>query len=217
MDRWVRWAPVTGLIFAVLIIVSFAISGETPDVNDSGQHVINYFTDNKDSQLASGFLGAYASVFFLFWGATFRGYIRRVSPESSTLAALSFGGAVALAIGGAIFSGITVALSDAPDKLDPGAAQALNVLNNDLFPPLIVGVAVFSIANGLATLRWGILPAWLGWVALLIGVVAITPIGFFGALAMVVWTIVVSILLLVRGRNEPTRATAPPPASSVPA
>jgi hypothetical protein len=217
MDRWIRWAPVSGLIFAALVIASFAVSGETPDVNDSGRHVINFFTDNRDSQLASGILGAYASVFFLFWAGTLRGHIRRLQPGSSTLAAMSFGGGIAVAVGGAIFSGITVALSDAPDKLDPGAAQALNVLNNDLFPPLIVGVAVFMIANGLVTLRWGILPAWLGWIALLIGVVALTPIGFFAALAMVIWTIVVSILLLVRGRSETTTAATPPPASSVPA
>jgi hypothetical protein len=202
MSRWVRWAPLSGIVFAALIIASFAVSGSTPGVKATGQHVISYYTDNRGSQLASAFLGLYAIVFFLFFAAALRGYLRRAEPESGSLAAMSLGGAVLLAVGGAIFASVTIGLADAPDKLGADAAQALNVLNNDFFVPLIAGVCVFMIANGVATIRWGVLPAWLGWIAILIAIVAVTPIGFFGFLATVIWIIVVSVLLLLRARAE---------------
>jgi hypothetical protein len=206
MSRWSKWVPLTGVAFAALIIASFAVSGETPGVGASPQHVVSWFTDHKDSQLASALLGMYAVVFFLFFAAFLRSYIVRVRPEAGALAALSLGGAVLLAVGGAAFAAITFALADKPDKLGGDAAQALNVLNNDFFAPLVIGACVFMIANGIATVRWGILPAWLGWIAILIGVVCVTPIGFFGVLASVAWVIVVSVLLFLRAPAE----TAPP-------
>jgi hypothetical protein len=42
------------------------------------------------------------------------------------------------------------------------------------------------------------LPVWLGWIALLIGVVTVTPIGFFGFLATLAWVLIVSILMVMR-------------------
>lgn len=202
MSRWVRWAPLSGIVFAALIIASFAVSGSTPGVKATGQHVISYYTDHRGSELASAFLGAYAIVFLLFFAAALRGHLRRVEPDSGTLAAMSLGGAVLLAVGGGIFASVTFGLADAPDRLGADAAQALNVLNNDFFVPLVAGVCVFMIANGLAAIRWGVLPAWLGWIAIVIAIVAVTPIGFFGFLATVIWIIVVSVLLLLRARAE---------------
>jgi len=83
------------------------------------------------------------------------------------------------------------------------------VFSSDLFVPLVAGACVFMIANGLLTLRHGVLPAWLGWIALLIGVVSVTPIGFIGFLATMGWVLVVSVLLVVRE----VRSTAPATAS----
>jgi hypothetical protein len=137
--------------------------------------------------------------------------MRRVEPQTGTLAALSLGGAVLLAVGCAIFTSTTIAVSDAPDKLGSDAAQALNVLNNDFFAPLIVGVCVFMIANALATIRWGVLPAWLGWIAIVIAIVSVTPIGFFGFLATVVCVIVVSVLLFLQAPTEAAATASPPP------
>jgi hypothetical protein len=136
---------------------------------------------------------------------TFRG-----SAAGDVLPALSFGGAVLVAVGGSIFASVTIALSDVPGKLGPGAAQALNALSNDFFVPLIAGTCVFMIANGLATLRGRTLLAWLGWIGILIGIVAITPVGFFGFLGLMGWTLLVSVLLVVRRRRDLAGSGAPP-------
>lgn len=215
MRTWGRWAPLCGVVFVACLVTSFALSGSTPDVRASGTKVISYYVSDRSAQQGAGFLGVYAIVFFLFFAAAFRAHIRRLQPGSGPLAALSFGGAVLLAVGGGVLTTTQIALSDAPSALSPAAAQALNVLSNDAFAPLMAGAAVFMIANGLAAIRFRILPAWLGWVALVIGVLALTPIGFLGFLATMGWVLVVSVLITVREfRAAPAPATAPEPATT---
>jgi hypothetical protein len=202
MNRWIGLAPLTGVLFFGLLLASFIVGGSTPGSDATGQHVISFYTAHRSRQQVSAFLGFYAVVFFLFFAGVLRARLREASPEGSPLAALSFGGALLVAIGGAVFASITIGLADVPDKLGPDAAQGLNVLVNDFFAPLIAGTCVFMIANGIAVVRWGVLPAWLGWLAIVIGVVAVTPVGFFGFLALVIWTLIVSILLFLRGRSQ---------------
>jgi hypothetical protein len=199
MSRWSRLVPLCGVLFVALLVGSFAWSGNSPGVKASGAKVIQFYTAHHDAQQNSAFLGMYAAVLFLFFAAWLRGYLRRTAqPAAGTLAALSFGGAVLFAAGGTLQNGLQFALSDAPGSLSAGAAQALNVLDNDLFLPLIVGGCVFMIANGIAAVRLGVLPAWLGWIAILIGVVTVTPVGFVGFLAVLGWVLVASVVLTVR-------------------
>jgi hypothetical protein len=82
------------------------------------------------------------------------------------------------------------------------------VLQADFFFPLAIGASVFLLASGLAIVRSGALPSWLGWAALALGVVALTPGGFFAILLMLLWIVVVSVMLFQRG--------SAPPAAGVP-
>ena len=70
---------------------------------------------------------------------------------------------------------------------------------------------VFGIAAGLAILRGGRLPRWLGWVAIGMAVVVVTPAESLSFLALVVWMVIVSILIWMRGgrpRPEPAASAA---------
>ena len=212
MDKWSRLAILTGVAFFALLLASFIVGGSTPDTSDSGQSVLNFYIAHKNKETVSAFLGFYAVVFFLFFAGVLRARLQEAAPGSA-LPTISFGGAIFVAFGGATFTALTIALADVPTHLGADAAQALNVLNNDFFAPLILGTCVFMIANGIATLRYGFLPKWLGWVAIIIGVAAVTPGGFVGFLAMCIWVLVVSILLYVRGGAEGP-ATTPPPVTT---
>ena len=96
--------------------------------------------------------------------------------------------------------------------------QALNVLDNDLFLPLAGGIAVMILASGISLVRSvTLLPHWLGWVAVVIGILGFTPAGFFAFLASGLWVLVVSVLLLGRWQavldaDAPAVGGAPPPA-----
>jgi hypothetical protein len=107
------------------------------------------------------------------------------------------------------FAGFTFTLGDAADHLTPDAAQALNALNSDFFLPLAAGLGTLMIATGISSIRSRVFPAWLGWLAVLIGIAAITPAGFFGFLAFGLWTIAASIVMWRAGSAG---AVAPPSA-----
>jgi hypothetical protein len=207
MERWSRLAPLTGIVFVALLIVSFAIGGSTPGTHASSAKVISFYEKHHNAQMLSAFLGALGTAFFLFFAATLRSYFRRTE-QARDVAPLILAGAVVLATGGTVFSSLTFALADARHKVDPSAAQALNVLSNDFFWPLVIGTAVFMIANAVAVLRSRALPVWLGWIAIPIAVISVTPIGFIGFLATMAWTLIVSVLLYLR--DAPVApATAP--------
>lgn len=110
------------------------------------------------------------------------------------------------------FAGFSFALGDTADDLTPEAAQALNALNSDFFFLVAAGLATLMISTGLVAIRSRVLPAWLGWIALVLGVVALTPLGFFALLAFLVWTLIASVLLW----RAPTAPAATPPASTPP-
>ena len=68
---------------------------------------------------------------------------------------------------------------------------------------MAVGVQLFILSTGLAVVRTGALPKWLGWVAILLGVAGVTPVGWVAFLATGVWVLIVSVLLALRERAEP--------------
>jgi hypothetical protein len=196
MRRLDRFAAVNGIIFAAMLTVSIVTGGNSPNSDATGAAVITFYKANKNSQNTSLTFGFLAVVFFVFFGAILWNRLRRGLPESA-LPAAGLVGVALIAVGGTIFSSLSFALTDVPDKIDPSTAQALNVLSNDLFFPFLIGLAVFLIANGLAIARGGILPRWLGWVGIAIGLTGPTPLGgvaFFGSGA---WVLVTSVMMLV--------------------
>ena len=62
------------------------------------------------------------------------------------------------------------------------------------------------LATGLSVVLHGGLPKWLGWIAVLFGVVGLTPVGFIGFLGGAVWIVVVSVLLARRRPAAPAVA-----------
>lgn len=60
---------------------------------------------------------------------------------------------------------------------------------------------MFGIAAGLAVLRSRSFPRWLGWMAIAMAVLVVTPAEGFSFLALVVWMVIVSILMWMRDRH----------------
>ena len=198
--RWNGRAPLLGIVFVALLAGSFALSWSTPNSNATGAKVISYYQAHKSNTTASGLLGGLAVIFWLFFAGSLRDFLRRFG-ASEGLAATAFGGAILFGAGGAIFGGLSFALGDVPGQLDPAAAQALNVLANDLFVPVSAGAAVFLIATGIAIVRATVLPVWLGWAAIVIGVLALSPAGFVALFALLIWTVIASVLASARARR----------------
>jgi hypothetical protein len=87
------------------------------------------------------------------------------------------------------------------DDIDPTGVQTLQALWDNDFVPIALGVLLFLWATGISVVRSGVLPKWIGWIMILLGVVALTPIGFVSFIASAVLILVISILLALRERS----------------
>lgn len=196
--------PLTGVLFVVLLIASFVIAGEPPDADEDAQEIIDHYVEN-DTQI---WIGSFVSVAAALSLLAFGGYLRKLFSEAtgpgSILPGLVLVGASIIAVGGAIDATISVALVEAAEDIDPAAVQALQALWDNDFVPIALGILAVLLFAGLAIVRTGALPKWIGWLALAFVVVGFTPIGFAVFVASLAWILLVSILLAVRAG----RATA---------
>jgi hypothetical protein len=215
-DRWARLAtPILGVVFVVLVLVSiFVGSNNTPDSNWSGQRVIAFYVQHRHDQKVADLIGSISFGFLVYWTATVRSYLRR-SERAEGASTLMLVGASLFAVGFLTVFGVDFALADVPRSLVPGAAQALNVLENDLWFGIPIGGGVWAIAGGIAILRGAQLPKWLGWVAVVLGVVVDSPALFFALFALLLWVLIVSFL--VYRRSGPTAAPGGSPPAPIPA
>jgi len=198
-DRLGRLAPLTGVVFAVLAVAAFGTASGAPSATASGARVIAFYEEHGSSAQASDYLWMLALAFFLLFAGSLRGYLHR-TPAAAALGSVVLAGAAVLTAGGCVYFGFDYTLATVPGHLAPAAAQALNVLALKLFLPVSAGGLVFGVSSGLAILRGAQLPKWLGWVAIVIGIVIATPAGLIGLVAFVFWTATVSILIWKRGR-----------------
>jgi len=195
--RWERYAPLTEMVFVVLMIVSFIVQNKRLSLHATGADVIAQYKAHHAHAVASSALSAWAIVFFVFFAAAVWSHLRRFE-AARALAALALGGAAVLAVGVASFAAFRWSLADTRNSLVPAAAQALNVLNEDFTWPFLIGIAIFGIGVGLAIVRSRSLPVWLGWIAVAFGIAGVTPASFVAFLVLMAWTLVVSALLFRR-------------------
>jgi hypothetical protein len=198
-----RLAPLAGVLFTVIFAVGFLTSGETPDSDATGEEVIKHY-DDTGKILFSVILLLLAAIVFMFFAGTLRRHFAAEGPD--WLASVVFGGAVVYVVGLGLFASSQIALTDAADANQPAVAQALNVLDNNNFPPAVIGLAVVLLGSAWHVLAARSLPIWLGWVALVLGIVALAgPIGFAAFLLFPLWVLVVAIILFRRtGTRQPT-------------
>jgi hypothetical protein len=209
-----RLVPLSGVLVAVLGASLIALPS-SPDSNASAAHVVTFFSDHRSSQLALAFIVWYAMLLTVIFAASLRTHLRRWgAPEG--LVALGFIGSGVLAVAFSVSAGAVYSAADVPTKVSPAAEQALNVLQDDVFPAVFVGVAVLMLGFGLAIVRAEarVLPAWLGWLALVVALIAVIPIvSFVSLFGFLLWMLLAGVFLFLR--QDSTVATQAVPATPV--
>jgi hypothetical protein len=197
--------PLFGVIFVVMLAVSFGLDWSTPSSDATGPAVISYYSAHSGRANTSALLIALSIPAGLFFFVFLREYLR-TSPTARPFTTVALAGAVVFAVSGCVTAGLTLSLADVPTQLSPSAAQALNVLASDASAGLLIGgLSTMQFGFGVAILAGRQLPRWLGWLTILIAVVSLLgPLVFAGLLATAVWALIVSALLY-------QRPTAPTP------
>jgi hypothetical protein len=194
-----RFAPLTGLLFVLLVIVAVIVGGETPGADDRIVKVINYWKNNDDQAIAASIIAAFSAVALLWFAGVWRAVLAAAEGPPARLANTAFAGAVMGAVGWSMLIAFNFMAAETVGDVEPQVTQTFSALQSDFFFPLAIGFAVFLLASGLAMLRTGLFPAWMGWAAVALGVLSVTPAGFFAILLMLAGIIAVSLMLFMRG------------------
>jgi hypothetical protein len=208
-DRGTRGAglaPLTGVLFVVLIVVALLIGGEAPDADDPIGEVVDYWVDNEGVSIAGSLLEVLGAVALIFFAASVRGVLRRREDGSGILSTAAMGGGVVAAAGIGVDAAIRFAAADLADDVDPVVIQTLNAMWSDFFFPMVIGLGTLILATSLAGLRTRVIPAWLAWIGIVICIAFATPVGFIAFLVGGLWLLILSILLW---RQEAAAATGP--------
>jgi hypothetical protein len=196
-----RLAPLSGIVFVVLLIVGFIpVGGNTPQVDDSASTITNFYADNQGREIAAVIVVALAALFLAFFAVALRNYLRAGDSGRDFWPTVALVGA-AITVGGLFVAGAThIALIDGGhNKIDPSAMVAINAIDSDNFLQFTVplGIMLFGVAG--AVIKDGAsLPKWLAWVGIVIGIVYFTPVGFISFALTGIWIIIASILMFRR-------------------
>lgn len=197
MERWLsRWAPLTGVVAAILITVAVFVGGNTPNADASPASVISFFARNGSAAKASGLIGAFAMVFFVLFAVAMASRLRS---DGTWLANGMVAGAVFGATGVTALFCVQYVLGQNSRYLTAGSASALNLLDNTFVLPAAAGMCVFGIVGGLAVAASRAPARWMGWVLVVIGACSASPLLFFALLATAVWVLVTGIWLAAQG------------------
>ena len=201
-----RLLPLAGVLFTVIFAIGFLTSGDTPDSDSPGAKVVEHYDDSGKIFFGVIML-LLAGIVFMFFAGVLRRHLAAVGPE--WLATVVFGGAVVYTAGLGVFLSSQVALAEAADANQAATAETLNVIDNNNFGPAAIGLAVVLLASAWHVVSTRSLPVWLGWIALVLGILAVAgPLGFAAFLLFPLWVLAVSIVLFRAGTAAAAPATA---------
>ncbi len=203
-----RLLALSGPLFTVIFFVlSFSMS-DGPGEGASGEAAVAFINDHQAQLMIGAFGGPAMVALMLLFFSYVRSLARERGGETGAGPTLMVCGAVLWAAGLLLGSMLDLAAYSAGDHHLDQVAQTINVLVETSWLPFIAGIAVMLIGAGMTVLRTGLVPRWLGWVALVVGIIALAgPGGFAGFFVGPLWMLVVGIMLFMR-EDEP----APVPA-----
>jgi hypothetical protein len=217
MERSSReWlVPLTGLLFIVLLFISFIVQGDVKDATHPPDEIRQWYIDNKDSAQIAAFIGVVAGAVLIFYGAYLRKVLVAAEGAGAMLPIVVLMGVSIVAVGGAIDSMLLFATAERADDISATSVQTIQAIWDNDFLVFFMGVLVFNWAVGISVLRSGVLPKWMGWAAVVFGVANLAgPLGFVGVIGAALWVLVSSIMLALRARGPAAAApAAAPPAA----
>jgi hypothetical protein len=202
-----RWAALGGIVYVVLFIVgTILLFSGAPDGDAPPAKVIAWYSDSGHrDRVAFGWVVAGLGVFFFLWFlSSLRRTVRRHEGEDGFLTALTtIGGAVyaTLALAAlAVNQGIRTMSDDTyRHQVFPGLIHAANDASYILHASGGAGASAMIIAASLAAMRAAAVRAWVGWLGIVAGILALGSIAFFPQAAIGIWILVVSGGMFIRG------------------
>jgi len=209
-----RWAPLGGIIFIVLMVIGVGLLGDHPDPDASEQEITDYLGDsgNHTRNIIGAYLWVLAGIGFLWFLTHLRGVLRSAEGGAGTLSNLGFGAGVVFAAllmaAGPAIAAVAAAIEfrDAPVS-DPDFIRVLPQMGYGI---LLLGggftAIVLLLTTSAITLQTAVFPQWLAWLGMVAAIVLLFAVIFLPMIALLVWVLAVSIVLLMRHDETATVA-----------
>lgn len=194
----VRLSGVLAVVAFVVAVFIDEASGP-PRGDATGAEIATYLSDNVYSLAFAALAWGIGTIFLLVFLDEIRERLLAGSARYARLAfAFGLGAAILLLaswlpeVGGALAS-----REELQRDLEPGAAEVFSSIGTGFFFGGELMLAGFLLAVGLAAVGTRALPPWLGWVSVVLGLVAfVPPIGWAVVIfAFPLWLLLVSALL----------------------
>jgi hypothetical protein len=203
---WDRIGAVSGILFAVLAIVSLQVSqgtGNTSSPTDvAGLIAIDYNQRGEDLRFGAYLMSG--SIFFLLWFLPFlRHRLERAHGSESWIPSVAYGagltaGALLSLVATLGFAGSYVAGFEG----DWQVAKTLLILRWDHLLVLAPPFAALVAATSVVSIRSGALPSWLGWVSLVLVFAPMFVAPELMTMLFLSWVVLVSAVLLYQTFSE---------------
>jgi hypothetical protein len=201
-----RWAALGGVLYVVLFVIgTILLFDGSPEGDAAPNEVVRWYADSGHrDRLGLGWALCGLGLFFFLWFlAALRQALIRLVGEGFLPALATIGGAVyaALALAAIAVNMAIRTMSDDTyqDQVYPDLIHAANDAGYVLHSTAGAGIGAMMIAASLAVLMARALPAWVGWLGVVAGIVAIASILFFPWFVIALWLLVASVLLFWRG------------------
>jgi hypothetical protein len=210
-----RWMGVLGLLILVLLVVGFGpLSGNQPDENASGQSVANYLNAHQALRWAQIYVIGLGLALLVLYVC----HLRQVllgDGRNRALPNTAFVGGIIL-VAATVISGVSaVVLLLAAHNHQYAIVKTFNFSSQNDELGFLFGSALLALAAGLAIVTGGaLLPKWLGWLAIVIGVLCVAgPISFIGFIAFGIWLPIAGFVIGSRERKKAKLDSAHEPTS----
>jgi len=219
-STWSRWAPMSGIAFVVLYVFA-TFAAKTPDSSDPADAIAAYYADSKSHRvwmIIATYVLILGAMLFLWFLSGVRSRLRAAEGEDGTLSTLAFGAGVVfvglLSVGALALASVPASISFAENKV-PTGADTVQFADSLGYGAILVGAmlsaAVMIFTISIITLRTGALPKWSAWVGILAAIALLFAVIWIPQIALLIWTLCVSIAMLVRPA-EATQAVPTPTA-----
>jgi hypothetical protein len=221
-SAWDRYAWVAGILFVVALVAETAVAfGVGVNQDDSAATIANALYDHRERLLAIADLSVvYAAMFPIYLSRLYQ-LLRGDTARTRVLGSLVLvGGVLFVTLHAVSDVGITgllgAKLASFAFQHDPGVSYTLYLMTYALDSVGDVFGSLFAFAAGLMVIGSGVLPRWLGWVPILVGVlfflqgfglgiatfgVALDGVGF---VLFLIFVLASSVIFLRRESADPT-------------
>ena len=213
MSGIARWAPVSGILYVVLwVITIFLVEGDT---GDSDAEIVAWYADsgNRNKQIAGFLIVLAASLSFIWFLSVLRDRMVEAAGTGAKTAVAFGAGLVAVTLwtaASAVWASLSFTVDDSDEfVLDPNMDRLFGLLGYALWFGGTTIALLVVLCVGLVGLRGRLIPRWLAWVSFVVAATMLVSFFFIPILIWFVWVLVVSLVWLF-WKPAPEAAPAAP-------